>query len=303
MISELSITLLPAPVDPAIKRCGIVSSAATLIRPLMSLPSATVKGEAELRNSSDSRIWRRLITSRLEFGTSIPTVGLPGIRSIKIDSACRPRHKSSVSVVMREYFTPASGLNSNVVTTGPGLICVTFPCTLNSSNFDLMRAAISFNSWLSKALRATGSCNRVVGGNRNSVRRFRGAASGFADARGSVAGGISINCCDTGVGSIMWMGISSIGKGDDGAASHGARSSGSTIGGESGCSLTLYARGASATGSACMALLRARLSARTFASIARDSRQARNRAAIALIHRNGARNQPGRRDTSKLDTR
>ena len=138
MISELSITLLPDPVDPAINRCGIDSSAATLIRPLMSLPSATVSGEAELRNSSDSRIWRRLMISRLEFGTSMPTVGLPGMRSIRIDSACKPRHRSSVSVVMRVYFTPASGLNSKVVTTGPGLIWITEPRTLNSSNLDLI---------------------------------------------------------------------------------------------------------------------------------------------------------------------
>jgi len=29
--------------------------------------------------------------------------------------------------VMRVYLIPASGLNSNVVTTGPGLICVTRP--------------------------------------------------------------------------------------------------------------------------------------------------------------------------------
>ncbi len=39
MIIELSSTLLPEPVDPAISRCGIDSSALTLIRPLMSLPS------------------------------------------------------------------------------------------------------------------------------------------------------------------------------------------------------------------------------------------------------------------------
>ena len=45
MISELSITLLPDPVDPAISRCGIESSAVTLMRPLMSLPSAMVSGE------------------------------------------------------------------------------------------------------------------------------------------------------------------------------------------------------------------------------------------------------------------
>jgi hypothetical protein len=94
-----------------------------------------------LREFVDSSIWRRLITSRRVFGTSMPTVGLPGMRSIRIDSACRPRHRSSVSVVMRLYLMPASGLNSKVVTTGPGLICTTLPSTLNSSNLDLMRPA------------------------------------------------------------------------------------------------------------------------------------------------------------------
>ena len=36
------------------------------------------------------------------------------------DSACIARHRSSASPVTLLYFTPASGLNSNVVTTGPG---------------------------------------------------------------------------------------------------------------------------------------------------------------------------------------
>ena len=48
MISELSMTLLPEPVDPAISRCGIDSSAATLIRPLMSLPSEIVSARMRI---------------------------------------------------------------------------------------------------------------------------------------------------------------------------------------------------------------------------------------------------------------
>ena len=76
----------------------------------------------------------------------MPMVGLPGSRSINTDSACRPRQRSSFSVVMRLYLMPASGLYSKVVTTGPGLIWVTEPRTLNSSSFDLMRAAISLSS-------------------------------------------------------------------------------------------------------------------------------------------------------------
>ncbi len=86
------------------------------------------------------------MTSRRELGTSMPTVGLPGMRSMRIDSACKPRQRSSISVVMRVYLMPASGLNSKVVTTGPGLICTTEPSTLNSSSFDLMRAAVSLSS-------------------------------------------------------------------------------------------------------------------------------------------------------------
>ncbi len=171
MISEFSITDLPEPVEPATSRWGIVSSVATLMRPLMSLPSATVSGDAEPVNSSDSSIWRRLITSRFRFGTSMPTVDLPGMRSIMIDSALRPRHRSSVSVVMREYFTPASGLNSKVVTTGPGLICAIDPRTLNSSNFDLISAAVCLSSRLSHGVRSSGCCSKWVRGRRNSVRR------------------------------------------------------------------------------------------------------------------------------------
>ena len=146
MMSEFSMTLLPEPVEPAISRWGMDSSGVTLMRPLMSLPRVTVRREGELANSSDSSTWRRLISSRRVFGTSIPTVGLPGMRSMRIDSACRPRHRSSLSVVMRLYLMPASGLNSKVVTTGPGLIWTTEPKTLNSSNFARMRAAICLSS-------------------------------------------------------------------------------------------------------------------------------------------------------------
>ena len=76
----------------------------------------------------------------------MPTVDLPGMRSIKMDSARSARHKSSARLVMRLYLIPASGLNSNVVTTGPGLICVTWPLTSNSSHFRSMLRAQSFRS-------------------------------------------------------------------------------------------------------------------------------------------------------------
>ena len=138
----------------------------------MSLPSAKVSRAGASWNSSDSSIWRRLIISRRLFGTSMPTVGLPGIRSMRIDSACRPRQRSSLSVVILVIFTPASGLNSKVVTTGPGLICATLPRTLNSSSFALMRTATSLSSALSYASRSDGWLSRVVEGSSQAADRI-----------------------------------------------------------------------------------------------------------------------------------
>ena len=67
---------------------------------------------------------------------------------------------------MRLYLIPASGLNSNVVTTGPGLIWTTEPKTLNSSNFDLIAEAVFFSSCSSKAERTGISFSRSVEGSR-----------------------------------------------------------------------------------------------------------------------------------------
>ena len=91
-------------------------------------------------------ISRSAMVCRLMFGTSMPMVDLPGMRSIRIDSACSARQRSSVRPMMRLYLMPASGLNSNVVTTGPGLICVTRPCTSNSRHLSSMARARIFNS-------------------------------------------------------------------------------------------------------------------------------------------------------------
>ena len=53
----------------------------------------------------------------------MPTVDLPAMRSIRMLSARSARQRSSLRPVTRLYLMPASGLNSKVVTTGPGLIC------------------------------------------------------------------------------------------------------------------------------------------------------------------------------------
>lgn len=71
-------------------------------------------------------ISRNTIVSRRRLGTSIPTVGRPGIRSIRTFSASNESASSSASPVIRLILMPALGRNSKVVTTGPGWI-VTCP--------------------------------------------------------------------------------------------------------------------------------------------------------------------------------
>ncbi len=86
----------------------------------MSLPSASVSSEVEELNDSVSMMSRSVMSSRLRFGTSMPTVDEPEMRSIRIDSAFSASARSSPRFTTLAYFTPADGLNSNVVTTGPG---------------------------------------------------------------------------------------------------------------------------------------------------------------------------------------
>ena len=83
------------------------------------------------------------------------------------DSAFSARQRSSVRSVMRLYLMPASGLNSKVVTTGPGLICVTCPWTSNSAYFSVSTWASSFNSSASIACCSSGRCSRLLGGSLN----------------------------------------------------------------------------------------------------------------------------------------
>ena len=137
---------------------------ATTMRPLMSLPRASVSFDFEPINSCDSKFSRSQMISRSRLGTCIPTVDFPAMRSMRMLSALRARHRSSVRLVMRVYLMPASGLNSNVVTTGPGLICVTCPCTSNSEYLSVSTFASSFSSSASTACCSSGRCSRLLGG-------------------------------------------------------------------------------------------------------------------------------------------
>ena len=164
MMNALMATLLPEPVEPAMSRWGMVFSSAVTMRPLMSLPIANVIFDFDPRNSWASTTSRSQMVSRSWFGTWMPTVDFPDMRSIRMLSARNARQRSSHKLVMRLYLMPASGLNSNVVTTGPGLICTTCPRTSNSPHFSASTCARFFNSSSLIALRSSGRCSRAVDG-------------------------------------------------------------------------------------------------------------------------------------------
>ena len=106
------------------------------MRPLMSLPRAMASLDLDCAKDSHSTTSRSQMVSRSWFGTWMPTVDLPAMRSIRIDSAAMARQRSSARPVTREYLTPASGRNSKVVTTGPGVdLGPTCPSTPNSAHF------------------------------------------------------------------------------------------------------------------------------------------------------------------------
>src|SRR5579883_205929 len=164
IMKALIATDLPVPVEPAMSRCGMVARSATAMRPLMSLPRPRVSLDLEPMNSAASMFSRSQMISRSRLGTWMPTVDLPAMRSTRMLSALRARQRSSVRFVMRLYFTPASGLNSKVVTTGPGLICVTWPWTSNSEYFSVRTWARILSSSASTDCCPSGRCSRLLGG-------------------------------------------------------------------------------------------------------------------------------------------
>src|SRR4029453_2816605 len=123
------------------------------------------------------------MASRFGFGIWMPTVDLPGMRSISTDSPCIARQRSSASPVILLYLTPASGLNSYVVTTGPGWICTTEPSTENSRHLSSSSRAPSINSRSSILRSVLGASSRARGGNEYvpflcSAASFSGSGAG-----------------------------------------------------------------------------------------------------------------------------
>ena len=123
-----------------------------------------MRGAEDFWKRSLARSSRREIVSRFLFGTSMPTVDLPAMRSMRIDSASIARHRSSDSVTILLYFTPGSGLNSNTVTTGPGWMAITCPVTSNSRHFSVRMRAVSTSSFSSTCMSWVGGLRSDRGG-------------------------------------------------------------------------------------------------------------------------------------------
>src|SRR5215471_13929602 len=72
----------------------------------------------------------------------MPTVDFPGMRSMRTDSACMARQRSSARPVIFEYFTPASGLNSNVAAFDSELAALLFEQARAVHQFPFVDAAL-----------------------------------------------------------------------------------------------------------------------------------------------------------------
>ena len=162
-------TLLPVPVEPAISRCGICVNSAARMRPIKSLPRGSVSLEDECENSGDSMMSRSAIVSRRALGTSIPTVDLPGMRSIRIDSARSARQRSSARPGNPAVFDSGLGLEleSGHHRAGIDLRHVAADFEFRALLFDGPRALLQFASPIF-SLRSEG-CSRIVGGKRKFV--------------------------------------------------------------------------------------------------------------------------------------
>ncbi len=114
-------TDLPAPVAPAMSRCGISSIVATKASPLTPRPSGIVRGDSDCLNSLDSSISLKYTVERFSLGISMPTSDFPGIgASMRRLCAASASARSSFRLSILLSFTPSDGSSVNCVTVGPG---------------------------------------------------------------------------------------------------------------------------------------------------------------------------------------
>ena len=125
-------TDLPEPVVPAINKWGIDDKSPTIGLPEILFPKAIGNFISFFLKSESLKISFKKTFSLILFGSSIPTVLLPGIVAILADSELVFLAISSDKLIIFETLTPAAGSNSLRVTTGPWLIFLILPFTPKS---------------------------------------------------------------------------------------------------------------------------------------------------------------------------
>ena len=122
IISVFIHTDLPDPVEPAMRRCGILAISVVITCPLISIPTANDILDFAFLKFSDSTNSLNVTTDISLLGTSIPIAAFPGIgASILISAAARLSLISSARLSILLTLTPCSGCISNLVTAGPQL--------------------------------------------------------------------------------------------------------------------------------------------------------------------------------------
>ncbi len=186
-ISALTMTLLPEPVAPAIRRCGIFARSAARAWPATSRPSAKAMRDGIAATSGSSRIRRMATTLKSMFGISIPTTDLPGMgASIRMVRAASAIARSSASPSIRLTLTDGSGSTSYWVTTGPAFHFTTRLGMLKLASLPTMIAALRSWSMPRSELRAATSSRSVRGGRRYS-RGSRGEGASLPSVTSSPA--------------------------------------------------------------------------------------------------------------------
>ena len=126
-------TDFPDPVVPAINMCGIELRSPIIGSPDILFPSAIGNLMSFFLKLRFDIISLRKTSSRDDFGSSIPTVLLPGIIDILADSELVFLAISSERLITFETLTPGAGSNSFKDTTGPLLIFFIYPSTPKSN--------------------------------------------------------------------------------------------------------------------------------------------------------------------------
>ena len=152
MMIELSHTLLPEPVVPAMSMCGIFARSSISGLPDASLPRnigsdmfSAASGSADI--SSRSRTF-----SFLRLGTSMPMVSLPAmLGTMRTFCALRARAMSVETLLICDALVPGARRTSNMVMTGPESMPTTSPwilycCSADSRSTACWRTICSISS-------------------------------------------------------------------------------------------------------------------------------------------------------------